>query len=67
MRAGRVYRHRNTLDTDIYVNKVVYSGKDYVKIKYTIFNRHNGLVYNDIPVKATITREAFLKNWKEVK
>jgi len=41
---GAFYRHKSTLDTDIYVVKVQYRGTNYIKMKVNFVDRkHTGI------------------------
>lgn len=57
------YRHINTLDVDLYVHKIGYVGPNYLKLRVSYVNRHNGIVYGMETVK--ILREQ-IKYWSEV-
>lgn len=63
MKMYQRYRHLSTLDTDVYVFKVTYIGRKYVKVRAAIIDRKSEYVYE---LKTyTIQREDFWK-WKEV-
>lgn len=65
MKKHRVYRHRNCIDVDIFVEKLDYVGKDYIKLHVTYVNQRNGSVYNLDPDKIKIYRKD-LSNWREI-
>ncbi len=43
--AHNIYVHRRTLDIALRIDKVQYRGPKYWKVKATVANRHNGIVY----------------------
>lgn len=66
MRNQSKWRHLSCIDIDIYIQKISYVGKDYIKLKVNYINRHNDIVYNYQPELVKIYKKD-LYLWKEVK
>jgi hypothetical protein len=63
MKNGNLYRHRNCIDVDIYIVKIVHIGKDSFKAKVRYWNRHGNYV---IETDQVVIQKKDLPNWKWV-
>jgi len=59
---GARYRHRNCLDIDIEVIKVMFRDSKRVKLKVQYINQRSGLSLGFSPERVEIKKEDF-KNW----
>ncbi len=65
VRNGR-YRHRNSLDLDILVKAIAYTGPKYTKMKVLFINRTSSdLVISHAPSVVAVQHE-HLQNWARI-
>lgn len=63
IKTGKSYSAKNT-DLQVYINKVTYKSENYTKVKLTLVNKKNGIIY-ETGKKYKLIHDQ-IKHWEEV-